>query len=106
MYLSILFSVALGLRWCTLACSSCDEWGLLFVVVLRLLIAVTSLVVEHGPSSCGTRTYLPPDMWNLPGPGIEPMSPTLAGRFPSTGPLGKSEKIILDKTWLLGEKRG
>ena len=61
--------------------------------------------LEHGLSSCGTLTYLPLDMWNLPGPGIEPMCATLAGRFPSTGPLGKSE-IILDKTWQLGEKRG
>ena len=51
--LSILFSVALGLRWCTLACSSCDEWGLLFVAVLRLLIVVASLVVEHGLWSMG-----------------------------------------------------
>ena len=30
------------------AFSSCGEWGLLFVEVLGLLIAVTSLVVEHG----------------------------------------------------------
>ena len=28
--------------------SSCGEWGLLFVAVLGLLIAVASLVVEHG----------------------------------------------------------
>ena len=28
---------------------------------------------------------------NLPGPGIEPMSPELAGRFLSTVPPGKSE---------------
>ena len=27
-------------------------------------------------------------MWNLPGPGIEPVSPELAGRFSSTGPPG------------------
>jgi len=27
--------------------SSCGEWGLLFTVVHRLLIAVASLVVEH-----------------------------------------------------------
>ena len=33
-----------GLR----AVSSCREWGLLFVVVLRLLIAVASPVEEHG----------------------------------------------------------
>ena len=28
--------------------SSCGEWGLLFVAVCRLLIAVAPLVVEHG----------------------------------------------------------
>ena len=38
------------LRWFFVAWafSSCSERGLLFVVVHRLLIAVTSLVVEHG----------------------------------------------------------
>ena len=39
---------ALGLRCCAWAFSSCGEWGLLFVAVCRLLIAVASLVVEHG----------------------------------------------------------
>ena len=29
-------------------------------------------------------------MWDLPGPGIEPVSPALAGGFLTTGPLGKS----------------
>ena len=28
--------------------SSCGEWGLLFVAVHGLLIAVASLLVEHG----------------------------------------------------------
>ena len=28
--------------------SSCGEWGLLFVAVRRLLIAVASLIAEHG----------------------------------------------------------
>ena len=28
-------------------------------------------------------------MWDLPGPGIEPVSPALAGRFLSTAPPGK-----------------
>ena len=28
--------------------SSCGKWGLLFVAVRRLLIAVASLVAEHG----------------------------------------------------------
>ena len=29
-------------------------------------------------------------MWSLPGPGIEPMSPALAGGFLTSGPAGKS----------------
>ena len=28
--------------------SSCGKWGLLFIVVLRLLITMASLTVEHG----------------------------------------------------------
>ena len=47
-YLIYLFLVALGLRCCEWAFSSCGEWGLLFVVVHGLLIAVASLVAEHG----------------------------------------------------------
>ena len=42
------FLVALGLHCCAWAFSSCTEWGLLFLVVRGLLIAVASLVVEHG----------------------------------------------------------
>ena len=29
-------------------------------------------------------------MWNIPGPGIEPVFPTLAGGFLTTGSPGKS----------------
>ena len=43
-----LFLAALGLCRCAWAFSSCSEQGLLFVVVHRLLIAVASLVAEHG----------------------------------------------------------
>ena len=43
-----LFLAALGLRCCARAFSSCGEWGLLFVAVCGLLIAVASLVAEHG----------------------------------------------------------
>ena len=45
-YLFIL--AALGLRCCAWAFSGCGERGLLFVVVRGLLVAVASLVVEHG----------------------------------------------------------
>ena len=43
-----LFLAALGLRCCAQAFSSYGEQGLLFVAVRRLLIAVASLVAEHG----------------------------------------------------------
>ena len=43
-----LFLVALGLRCCARAFSSCIKWGLLIVVVHRLLTVVASLVAEHG----------------------------------------------------------
>ena len=46
--LNNLFLAALGLRCCTQAFSSCGKRGLLFVAVRRLLIAVASLVAEHG----------------------------------------------------------
>ena len=44
----VYFLAALGLRCCPRAFSSCGELGLLFVVVRGLLIAVASLVAEHG----------------------------------------------------------
>ena len=43
-----LFLAVLGLRCCARASSSCGERGLLFIAVHRLLIAVASLVAEHG----------------------------------------------------------
>ena len=60
---------------------SCGEWGLAFLVVGRHLISVASLVVERGQ---------PQGMWDLPGPGMEPVSPVLAGEFLTAGPPGKS----------------
>ena len=48
LFIYLLFLAALGLRCCTRAFSSCGEWGLLFVVVSGLLIAVAPLIVEHG----------------------------------------------------------
>ena len=43
-----LYLAALGLCCCAQAFSSCDEWGLLFVALCGLLVAVASLVAEHG----------------------------------------------------------
>ena len=43
-----------------------------------------------GFRSWGAWAWLLPGMWNIPRPGIEPMSPELAGEFLTTGPRGKS----------------
>ena len=72
------------------------------------LVAVSgaSLVGEHGSrvpglSSCGTWASLSHGMWNLPGPGIKPVSPAFAGRFLSTAPTGKSSPFFLHLFFLL-----
>ena len=54
-----------------------------------------SAVVSRGLSGCGARALLPYSMWNLPGPGIEPVSLASAGRFLTTVPPGKSYDIRL-----------
>ena len=47
-YFIYIFLAAMGLCCCARAFSSGGERGLLFVAVHGLLIAVASLVVEHG----------------------------------------------------------
>ena len=74
--------------------SSCGKRGSLFIVVRGPLTIAASLVAEHRLqtrrlSSCGSRAQLLRGMWDLPGPGPEPMSPALAGRFSTTAPPGK-----------------
>ena len=49
-----------------------------------------SRALEHRLSSCGAQAWLLCGMWDLPGPGLEPMSPELAGGFLTTVPPGKS----------------
>ena len=39
--------------------------------------------------SCGARAQLLCGTWDLPRPGLEPVSPALAGRFSTTAPPGK-----------------
>ena len=49
-----------------------------------------SWALEHRLSSCGAQAQLLLGMWDLPRPGIEPVSPALAGGFLTTVPPGKS----------------
>ena len=48
--------------------------------------------LEQRLSGCGTGSYLLCGMWDLTPPGIEPMSPVLAGRFFITELPGKPKK--------------
>ena len=89
-----LFLAVLGLRFCASAFSSCGERGPLFIAVCGPLTIVASLVAEHRLqthrlSSCGSRAQLLRSMWDLPRPGLEPVSPALASRFSTTVPPGK-----------------
>ena len=95
-----LFLAVLGLCFCARAFSSCGKWGPLFTAVCGpltitgLSLSRASLVAEHRLqmrrlSSCGSRAQLLRGMWDLPRPGLEPVSPALAGRFSTTVPPGK-----------------
>ena len=59
------------------------------VVVALRLSSCGSQALERRLSSCGPRAQLLGGMWDLPGPGFKPMSPVLAGGFPTTAPPGK-----------------
>ena len=90
--------------------------GLLHCYLGFFLVAVSrshSLVVAHGLriavasrckalalgcrgfSSCSAQIQLPSHIWNLSGPGIEPMIPSLAGRFLTTRTSEKSCHSLL-----------
>ena len=84
----------LGLRFCARAFSSWGKWGPLFIAVRGPLIIAArgpliiaaSLVAEHRLqtrrlSNRGSRAQLLRGMWDLPRPGLEPVSPALAGRL-------------------------
>ena len=73
--------------------SCCGAWTLgarASVVVACGLSSCGSQALERRLSSCGAWALLLCGMWDLPGPGIEPMSPALAGGFLTTVLPGKS----------------
>ena len=57
--------------------------------------------LELGLSSCGTQAWLLCSMWDLPGPGIEPICHALAGGFLTTGLPGKSCNLLLACSYFL-----
>ena len=89
----------LGLRFCVRAFSSCGKQGPLFIAVHGPLTIAASLVAEHRLqtrrlSNRGSRAQLLPGMWDLPRPGLEPLSPAPAGRFSTTAPPGKPKHVL------------
>ena len=94
-----LFLTALGLRFCARAFSSCGKRGPLIIAVRGPLTIAASLPAEHRLqtrrlSSCGSRAQLLRSMWDLPRPGLEPVSPALAGWFSTTAPPGKPLQFL------------
>ena len=84
----------LSRRFCARAFSSCGKWGPLFIAVRGPLTIAASPVAEHRLqthrfSNCGSQAQLLRGMWDFPRPGLEPVSPALAGRFSTTAPPGK-----------------
>ena len=95
-----LFLAVLGLRFCARAFSSCGKQGPLFIAVRGPLTVVACPAAEHKLqtrrlSNCGSRARLLCGMWDLPRPGLEPVSPALAGRFSTTAPQGKPQPYTL-----------
>ena len=90
----------LGLRFCARAFSSWGKRGPLFIAVRGTLTVEASLVVEHRLqtrrlSSCGSRAQLLRGMWDLPRPGLKPVSPASAGRLSTTAPPRKPPVLLL-----------
>ena len=95
----------LGLRFCARASPSCSKRGPLFIAVRGPLTIVASLVVEHRLqmhrlSSCGSRAQSLRGMWDPHRPGLEPVSPVLAGRFSITAPPRKPQYLSFSTSWL------
>ena len=93
-YLFIYFFSCVGSLFRARAFSSCGKRGPLFIAVRGPLTIAAPPVVGHRLqtcrlSSCGSRAQSLRGMWDLPRPGLEPVSPALAGRLSTTAPPGK-----------------
>ena len=100
-----LFMAALGLRCCTWPSLVEASRGYPLVAIHGLLIVMAFLAstgsrmrglsncnswaIERQLSNCGLQAQSSRGMWDLPGSGLEFVSPALAGRFLSPAPPGK-----------------
>ena len=80
----VLFTCSCGARALRLArFSSCS-----------MKVSCGSGALGHKLNSCGSWALLLCSVWDLPGPGNEPVSPALAGGFFTTEPPGKPWKCV------------
>ena len=100
-YMILFILAVLGLfQWGLV--SNRGEWGLLCGCGRGLLIARgfpcwgAPALGQAGFSSCGPWAPFLCGMWDLPEPGIEPVSPTLAGGFYITEPPEKPTTNIFE----------
>ena len=89
----------LGLRFRARALPSCGKWGPLLTAVHGPLTIAAPPAAEHKlqtrrPSNCGSRAQPLHGTRDLPRPGPEPVSPTLAGGLPTTAPPGKPQAVL------------
>ena len=94
-----LFMAVLGLRFCARAFSSCGKRGHSSSRCTGLSLSWPLLLWSTGCRRAGSvivaRAQPLRGMWDLPRPGLEPVSPALAGRFSTTAPPGKPCSVIL-----------
>ena len=107
LFLFTYFFAVLILHCCVQAFSCCREWtfhcdGFSYCGAQALgclgFSSCSFRALEHNLNSYGTQAQLPHDMWDLPGSGIEPVSPALQGRFLTAVPPGKPSLPILTLT--------
>ena len=85
-----LWCVGFSLQWLLLLRSTdCRRMG---------FSSCGSRALERRLSSWGAWASLLHGMWDLPGPGLKPVSPALAGRFLSTAPPGKPGNVHFNNT--------
>ena len=107
-FLFINFLAVLGLGCCVWAFSSCSKRGLLSSCSERsshdsgFSCCRAEALGCMSFSICGAQAQqleqldlVACNMWDLPRPGIEPVSPALASGFLTTGPPGKCPRLYL-----------
>ena len=82
----------------TASWSSYENWllqrgGCSLVAVFGLFTAMASVLMAHRLERASSCVYGLSCMWDLPGPGMEPVSLALVGRFFTTEPLRKPKAM-------------